>query len=50
VAAQPKELAMSDNDKRGKGRLIFRRWYIHPKTGRKVYPKRGTVFPIWVED
>lgn len=29
--------------------LIFRRYYVHPKTGEKVYPKSGSVFPIWVD-
>lgn len=30
-------------------KLIFRRYYIHPNTGEKVYPKKGKVFPIWVD-
>jgi hypothetical protein len=30
--------------------LIFRPWYVHPKTGRRVYPRSGRVFPIWVKD
>lgn len=36
-------------DKPGKV-LIFRRYYVHPKTGEKVYPKTGNVFPIWVDE
>jgi len=35
-------------EKDGK-RLIFRPYYIHPKTGKVVYPKRGRVFPMWVD-
>jgi len=35
---------------KGKGRLIFRRWVIHPKTGRRIYPRNGKAFPIWVDD
>lgn len=38
----------SPDDKPGK-RLIFRRYYVHPKTGKKVYPKSGKVFPIWID-
>lgn len=30
-------------------RLIFRPWIKHPKTGRRVYPKRGRFFPIWIK-
>jgi hypothetical protein len=42
--------AMADSRRRPGKRLIFRRWYIHPKTGRRVYPQSGSVFPIWVDD
>jgi hypothetical protein len=28
--------------------IIFRPWYIHPKTGERVYPRSGRVFPIKV--
>lgn len=37
------------SDKDGK-KLIFRRYYVHPDTGEKVYPKSGNVFPIWVDE
>ncbi len=30
-------------------RLIFRPWIIHPKTGERIYPKRGRFFPIWIK-
>jgi hypothetical protein len=30
-------------------KLIFRRWKVDPKTGRRIYPKRG-VFPMIVDD
>jgi hypothetical protein len=39
----------SNKDKPGKI-LIFRRYYTHPETGEKVYPKSGKVFPIWVDE
>ena len=29
-------------------RLIFRPW-ITTKDGRRIYPKNGRVFPIWVD-
>jgi len=43
---------MSSNDPKGPGggHLIFRPWFIHAKTGKKIYPKSGKVFPIWVVD
>lgn len=28
--------------------LIFRPWRIDPRTGRKIYPRRGKVFPMKV--
>jgi len=30
-------------------KLIFRRYYVHPKTGEKIYPKNGKAFPLWVD-
>lgn len=30
--------------------LIFRPWFIHPRTKKVVYPKRGRVFPMWVKN
>jgi hypothetical protein len=30
--------------------LIFRPWYVHPRTKKVVYPKSGKVFPIWVKN
>ena len=30
-------------------RLIFRPWIIHPKSGERIYPKTGRVFPILVD-
>jgi hypothetical protein len=29
--------------------IIFRPWIRHPKTGEKVYPRKGKVFPIKVK-
>lgn len=29
--------------------LKFVRWVTHPKTGQRIYPKTGKVFPIWVD-
>lgn len=29
--------------------LKFVRWRRDPKTGEKIYPKKGKVFPIWVD-
>lgn len=29
--------------------LIFRLWKIDPKTGKRIYPKRGKVFAFWVD-
>ena len=26
--------------------IIFRKYYVHPVTGERVYPKNGKVFPI----
>lgn len=31
-------------------RLIFRPWKIDPKTGERIYPKSGKVFPMWVKN
>jgi hypothetical protein len=31
-------------------KLIFRPWITHPKTGDKIYPKKGKFFPIWVDN
>lgn len=31
-------------------KLIFRPYFTDPKTGRRVYPKNGRVFPMWVDD
>jgi hypothetical protein len=31
-------------------KLIFRPWRIDPKTGERIYPKRGGVFPMIVDD
>lgn len=31
-------------------RLVFCRWFIHPKTKRRVYPKNGQFFRFWVDD
>ncbi len=28
--------------------LIFRPWITCPKTGKRIYPKTGKVFPLWV--
>ncbi len=28
---------------------VFRPYYIHPKTGKKVYPKKAKVFRFLVE-
>lgn len=28
------------------GKVIFRWWYIHPKTGRRIHSKNGRPFPI----
>lgn len=39
----------SDHEEGGK-KLIFRPWYVHPKSGKRVYPKSGGVFPFWVDD
>jgi hypothetical protein len=30
--------------------LIFRPWVTDPKSGKRRYPRRGRVFPIWVKD
>lgn len=30
-------------------KLIFRPWITHPKTGQRIYPKRGRFFPILVD-
>ena len=30
-------------------KLIFVRWFVHPKTGHRVYPRNGTVFPLFVD-
>jgi len=30
-------------------RLVFRPWITHPKTKRRIYPKRGRVFPLWIK-
>jgi len=29
--------------------LKFVRWITHPVTGRRIYPKKAKVFPIWVK-
>ncbi len=29
--------------------LVFRKWIINPKTGQRIYPKRGRVFAFWVD-
>jgi len=29
--------------------LIFRPWFIHPRTKKVVYPKKSKVFPIWIK-
>jgi hypothetical protein len=31
-------------------KLIFRPYFIDPKTGRMVFPKHGKVFPMWVDE
>lgn len=31
-------------------RLVFCRWFVHPKTKRRVYPKRGKTFAFWVKE
>ena len=31
-------------------RPIFRPWITHPVTGKRVYPKNGRVFVIWIDD
>jgi hypothetical protein len=36
-----------DLDKTGKT-LIFRPWITDRKTGKRIYPKSGKVFPLWV--
>lgn len=28
---------------------IFRPYFVHPKTGNRVYPKKGRVFPLLVK-
>ena len=28
---------------------IFRPWIRHPKTGKKIFPRKGKVFPIRVK-
>jgi len=30
-------------------KLIFRPWYRHAITKKKVYPKKGKFFPMWVD-
>ena len=39
----------SPDEKPGK-KLIFRRYYVHPETGEKIYPKSGKAFPIWIDN
>lgn len=41
---------MSNQKQKPGKKLIFRRYYVHPKTGEKVYPKNGNVFPIWIDE
>jgi hypothetical protein len=43
---------MADPDKRGpkKRKLICVRWFVHPKTKKRVYPKNGKVFCFWVDE
>lgn len=36
------------NQRDDEGSIIFRPWITHPKTGKRIYPKRGKVFPIRV--
>ena len=31
-------------------RLIYVRWFKHPKTGKRVYPRSGKVFRFYVDD
>lgn len=31
-------------------KLIFRPWVTHPVTGQRIYPKRGKVIPILVDE
>ena len=30
-------------------KLIFRPWITDRKTGARIYPKTGKVFPLWVD-
>lgn len=31
-------------------RLVFVKWFIHPKTKRKVFPRNGKVFRFYVDN
>lgn len=45
IMTQPTLFPMPPRD----GVLIFRPWITCPKTGKRIYPKRGRVFPLWVK-
>jgi len=32
------------------GRLVFCRWFIHPKTKKRVYPRNRKAFCFWVDE
>ena len=44
------EVPGNDQEQKPGWKLIYCRWIRHPKTGRKIYPKRSKVFRFWVRD